>query len=107
MGVLPDKFRLAMLGDWGTGLYGGPVCARSIEKDTDGFQFVLHLGDVYYSGTQEEVEARFLALWPAVPSAIRRGLNGNHEMYTGGHGYFDVVLPRSGGLPEREAVATR
>ena len=94
IGALPDQFRLAILGDWGTGLYGAPVCARSIEDDPDGFQMILHLGDVYYSGTHEETEDRLLAFWPKVPGAINRGLNGNHEMFTGGYSYFDEVLPR-------------
>lgn len=90
---IPNTFRMAVIGDWGTGLYGAPTCAESIQNDTDGYDFLLHLGDVYYSGLEEEVEDRFLALWPKVPTAISRSLNGNHEMYTGGHGYFENLLP--------------
>ncbi len=93
IGLLPDQFRLAILGDWGTGLYGAPVCTRSIEDDPDGFQMILHLGDVYYSGTREETAARLFAFWPKVQGAVSRGLNGNHEMFTGGHSYFEDVLP--------------
>ncbi|MEO7653635.1 MAG: metallophosphoesterase, partial [Bryobacteraceae bacterium] len=92
--AIPNSFRISMLGDWGTGLYGAPFCARSIEADPP--DLVLHLGDVYYSGTRAEVQERFLALWPNVPGAMHRALNGNHEMYTGGHSYFDDILPRFG-----------
>ena len=85
--------RLAMMADWGTGLYGAPVCARSIEADSRLFDLLLHLGDVYYSGTQSEVRTRFLDKWPKRPEALNRACNANHEMYTGGEGYFRVLLP--------------
>jgi hypothetical protein len=88
---LPNTANIALLSDWGTGLYGAPVCAKSIEQ-AGGYDVVLHLGDVYYSGTESEIKSRFLDLWPKVPGAINRGLNGNHEMYTGGKAYFDIAL---------------
>ena len=90
---ITNNFRMAVIGDWGTGIYGAPVCAASIQADRDGYDLVLHLGDVYYSGLAEEIEDRFQRLWPAAPGAIGRSLNGNHEMYTGGHGYFEMLLP--------------
>jgi hypothetical protein len=85
-----------MMGDWGTGLYGAPVCADTIGKDPKGCGLLLHLGDVYYSGTEKEVAERFLALWPQVPGATSRALNSNHEMYTGGHAYFNQTLHQFG-----------
>jgi hypothetical protein len=94
--TIPSQYRVAILGDWGTGLYGAPVCAETIERmahdPAKRANMVLHLGDVYYSGTDEEVESRFLASWPTVPGAINRALNGNHEMYTGGHAYYKRIL---------------
>lgn len=89
-GALPASCRLAIFGDWGTGLYGAPVCARSIEKNGK-YDVVLHLGDVYYSGTKKEIAERFVEIWPKVPGALNRGLNGNHEMYTGGRAYFEAI----------------
>jgi hypothetical protein len=85
--------RVAMMADWGTGLYGAPVCARSIEADRRPFDLLLHLGDIYYSGTPSEVRTRFLEKWPKRPEALNRACNANHEMYTGGEGYFRVLLP--------------
>jgi hypothetical protein len=90
----PDAGRIAMIGDWGTGLYGAPEIAKSIERDRDPFAMLLHLGDVYYSGTENEVAERFLNLWPKRPGAINRAINSNHEMYSGGFAYFDKILPR-------------
>ena len=56
----------------------------------------MHLGDVYYSGTEKEVEERFLKVWPTEAATINRALNGNHEMYSGGFGYFKLILPAFG-----------
>ena len=91
--TVPDSFKVAMAGDWGTGLYGAPRIAQHISA-TGGFDLVLHLGDVYYSGTAEEVKERFLKLWPFGAGRMHRAINSNHEMYSGGYGYFDIVLPR-------------
>jgi hypothetical protein len=91
-----DSLRVAVLGDWGTGLYGAPECAKSIRKDPGGFGLLLHLGDVYYAGTEKEVQTRFLDLWPKVPNSVSRALNSNHEMYSGGHAYFNRTLKEFG-----------
>ncbi|MBA3712660.1 MAG: metallophosphoesterase [Pyrinomonadaceae bacterium] len=94
----PEDFRMAVLGDWGTGLYGAPLCAKSIEaekniaQDDKGYGVLMHLGDVYYSGDDHEVQKRFLDLWPKNPNTVSRAINANHEMYTGGHAYFKKIL---------------
>ena len=94
--TVPNAFRIAVFGNWGTGMYGAPVCAASIARDEKGFQLVLHLGGTYYSGTEDEIRNRLLAVWPRVQGALNRTLNGNHEMYSGGHGYFGIALPHFG-----------
>jgi hypothetical protein len=86
------EMRMALLGDWGTGLYGAPGCSRAIKAE-GGFHAVVHLGDVYYSGTPGEVRSNFLEHWPTVPGARYFACNGNHEMYSGGYGYFKGILP--------------
>ena len=92
----PEAFdntvRVALLGDWGTGLYGAPFCARSIAQEPKGYNLAVHLGDVYYAGNKGEVQERFLDLWPRNNAATNRALNSNHEMYTGGHAYFNLTL---------------
>lgn len=89
---LPNGARIGILGDWGTGLYGAPYCASSIANDPQPFDVLVHLGDVYYSGTSGEVNERFLAFWPQKNVKVSRALNSNHEMYTGGDGYFQLTL---------------
>jgi Calcineurin-like phosphoesterase len=93
---MPDNARIALLADWGTGLYGAPACAKCISSTKLPFTHVIHLGDVYYSGTASEIDERFTAFWPSVKGAKNLACNANHEMYSGGHGYFDKVLPRFG-----------
>ncbi len=93
---LPNQARAALLGDWGTGLYGAVPCAESIRQSRDRFDLLMHLGDVYYSGTRREVQERFLDLWPYREDAINRSINSNHEMYSGGYAYFENTLPKFG-----------
>lgn len=94
--AVENTFRLTIFGDWGTGLYGAPICAKSIANSPDRADLIFHLGDTYYSGTDKEVKNRLLAVWPQVPGARNRVLNGNHEMYTGGHAYFKHALAKFG-----------
>jgi hypothetical protein len=59
-------------------------------------QHVIHLGDVYYSGWPGEYQKRFLAPWP-VDTAKKDQigswiLNGNHDMYSGGKGFWETAL---------------
>jgi hypothetical protein len=90
---IPNTTRVALFGDWGSGLYGAPEIAKMIVATADRYQVVLHLGDTYYSGTESEVKERLLHGWPRVEGAINRTLNGNHEMYSGGKAYFNLALP--------------
>jgi hypothetical protein len=92
VGTLADVGRLAVIGDWGTNLYGAPVSAASIKR-TGTYEMLLHLGDIYYSGTEKETQQRFLDVWPTDAGKMSRAMNGNHEMYSGGYAYFDNILP--------------
>ena len=67
---LPDAARIAVLGDWGTGLYGAPKIGEQIRHDKQAYSMLLHLGDVYYTGTDSEEEKRFLDVWPYRDGAI-------------------------------------
>lgn len=89
--TIPDDARIAVFGDWGTGLYGAPAISQTI-TGLDRCDVVLHVGDTYYSGEQNEVHARLVGGWPKRPDGtINRALNGNHEMYSGGSGYFQAL----------------
>ena len=92
-GQLADSGRV--LPCWGTGARTRTVCgpsAASIEA-TGTYELLLHVGDIDHSGTEKEAQQRFIAAWPKTAGKMSRALNGNHEMYSGGFGYFDKILP--------------
>jgi hypothetical protein len=85
---LREQSKVGIIGDWGT----GEDLARSLleEVRNAGATALIHLGDIYYSGTQEEVQRNFLnpvreVFGPGFPVYT---LCGNHDMYSGGDGYY-------------------
>ena len=94
--------RMIVVGDWGSGIDRAQKIAKMIRavieegRRNGREQHVVHLGDVYYSGWGWEVDRRFLAYWPVkeeeAGSISSWSLNGNHDMYSGGYGYFDRLL---------------
>ncbi len=102
-----------MVGDWGSGLpharkVSDQMRSYTLQGLADGRDTnVVHLGDVYYAGFPSEYVDRFLQWWPVRPAEagdIRSwSMNGNHDMYSGGDGYFDTLLadPRFAGTRAR------
>ncbi len=89
--TIAEDAQIAVFGDWGTGLYGAPAISKTI-GGLDRCDVVLHVGDTYYSGEQSEIHDRLVRDWPIRPAGtINRSLNGNHEMYSGGQGYFQAL----------------
>lgn len=99
-----ENVRLSIAGDWGTGTDE----AESVANQMIRFQphFTIHIGDVYYVGDPLSVNENCLGIrnpsnnynpvtWP-LGSLGSFALNGNHEMYANGGGYFDVFLPELG-----------
>jgi hypothetical protein len=86
---LPSQARVALVADWGTGTSDAFALLQQIAaKQPD---LVVHLGDIYYSGQQAEVEDRFLSLCRrafASRSVPTYTLAGNHDMYSGGGPYY-------------------
>jgi Calcineurin-like phosphoesterase len=96
-----DVAEIVLVGDWATALPQAINVSNAIRahlvKNPDVERHVIHLGDTYYCGLREEYENRFLPHWPVdLGSPVSSwSLNGNHDMYTGGHGYFDTLLADS------------
>jgi hypothetical protein len=92
---LPNTCKVALLADWGADNdHSKRLGDLAIAKDAD---FVIHLGDIYYSGSHAESET-FLRNWPLRGADEKPlvgksfALNGNHEMYSLGRNYFTTVL---------------
>lgn len=91
--TIPNASTVALAADWGTGTIPAYKVAnqiRSLEPKPDG---TIHMGDVYYSGTPQEYRDWFLGEedWPR-GTRHTFALNANHEMYSGGKGYFETAL---------------
>jgi predicted phosphodiesterase len=103
-GPLGDQSRVAIVGDWGTGDATAKLLLRQIaQKHPD---VVIHLGDVYYSGTEHEFQNYFYDIWQnmfGLPPVVWGGklngiskpatfaLAGNHDMYAGGQEYYATI----------------
>ncbi|MEM7069035.1 MAG: metallophosphoesterase [Pseudomonadota bacterium] len=107
-----ESVSIVVVGDWGTGKYtpgnqingDGPAVAvmGAIEKIQP--DYIVHLGDVYYAGTEGIIETfgeedeKLMDCWPKDRFEDQdRGstcftMNSNHEMYDGANGYFNVAL---------------
>jgi hypothetical protein len=91
---LPVKAKVAVVGDWGTGQDAAKLVLRQIaNKNPD---VVIHLGDIYYSGTEFEVTNYFFNPWCQIlglpnPKITTFSLPGNHDYYSGGVAYFNMI----------------
>jgi len=98
-----DRLRIAVAADWATGTIESEKVAENILSAKP--HYTLHLGDVYFMGEKSQVEenclgestSRFDGVnWPVEEVRGSFALMGNHEMYSGGHGYFEKFLRHLG-----------
>jgi Calcineurin-like phosphoesterase len=97
---LGQQARLFILGDWGTGTERAGRVATAIHKQLVDPEFqgrdchVIHLGDTYVAGWPKEQAQHVIRLWPVRGGARATSwaLPGNHDYYSGGDGFFDVLL---------------
>eukprot|EP01084_Bolivina_argentea_P251793 422452_1 len=84
--------RIGILGDWG----GGNKLAQQTIDGLISFKpdLIIHLGDVYYSGTEKE----FINNYFKVLNKARENhkcpifsIPGNHDYYAGGKPFYDVI----------------
>ena len=87
-GKNPAAIKIALIADWGTG--EGPARHLLAEVGRQAPDVLIHLGDIYYSGTSREVQERFLTVCRETPglNIPIYTLSGNHDMYSGGQGYY-------------------
>jgi hypothetical protein len=86
--------RVALVGDWGTGAQPAVRILKQIASWKP--DVLIHLGDIYYSGTPAECESNFTSFIRSVlrsdnPDLAVYTLAGNHDMYCGGVGYYHLI----------------
>ena len=103
--------RLGLASDWGTGTDEAHRTGALIAAFEP--HYTIHLGDVYFVGDPAEVAQNFLGQappgarhtpcrWP-LGSKAAFALNGNHEMFARGFGYFDHLLTAMGEIKDGAA----
>jgi hypothetical protein len=85
---------IALFADWGTGTDTAVDLLREVALHNP--DVVIHLGDIYYSGTATECEANFTRIIDSVLQRDQKDipvytLAGNHDMYSGGAGYYGLI----------------
>jgi len=91
-GKLPANARVALVGDWGTGQdEARTVLLQIARKNPD---VVIHMGDIYYSATDFEVQNYFYQIWSGTLDLTKTAtftLSGNHDMFCGGAPYYKLI----------------
>jgi hypothetical protein len=85
---------VAIIGDWGTGTAEATALLGQVAAHKP--DVLIHLGDIYYSGTPAECQDNFRTVIdhvfgrPTNPMPVF-SLSGNHDMYSGGEGYYGLL----------------
>ncbi len=102
--IAPDA-RIALLSDWGTGRRTALAVLRDLAQHQP--DILVHLGDIYYAGTPSECEHNFHRPMTAELRAVRHPaiytLSGNHDMYSGGEGYYGLIGRLNDGAARQRA----
>lgn len=104
---LPADARIGVIGDWGTGLDDARQLVKLLVAQCRPTA-LLHLGDIYYSGTVREAACNFAAVLSAtfaeVPPRIPVfNLPGNHDYYSGGAGFYGLLDTLNAGPARQDA----
>lgn len=87
---------VALIADWGTGTASAINLLKGVAQQKP--DILIHLGDIYYSGTPFECDANFKRIVDSVFSRTGAATDipvftmpGNHDMYSGGEGYYGLL----------------
>jgi hypothetical protein len=97
---LPDKpdLVIGVIADWATGLDDAKWLLSEVMKKTP--DVLIHLGDVYYAGTDDAFSGNLLdPINAAAPNIPVYTVSGNHDMYAGGDPFY-WVLTQLNATPE-------
>ena len=95
---LPNDAKVALLGDWGTGMPDAAALLKDIMVKHSP-QAIIHLGDIYYSGTPSECQDYFAGVFQQVFDDVLGvgnripvfSIPGNHDYYSWGASYFSMM----------------
>ena len=91
---LPNDGKVAILGDWGTGMDDVKAMLEQVMAD-HAPSAIVHLGDIYYSGTADEAQKNFVDIFNEVFGNGARvpvfNIPGNHDYYAFGEGFYNTL----------------
>ena len=108
---LPDNAKVVMIGDWGSHMTDNVAMLRQALKRFKP-DAIIHLGDVYYSGTAFECKRNVLDVMDKLVKelGIQRPpfftIPGNHEYYSGGAGFHDMIGKINAGIAGAQQQAS-
>jgi predicted phosphodiesterase len=93
-GKLPADATIGLVADWATGQEQALEVLRQVKRQNP--QVVIHLGDIYYAGTESEVENYFALPWNSILKPEESGITslvlpGNHDLYAGGQPFYNLL----------------
>lgn len=93
-GSLPEDATVGVVADWATGEPEAIAVLEQVKSHNP--QVVMHLGDIYYAGTENEVENYFYQPWKKVleldtSKILSLALPGNHDLYAGGEPFYGLL----------------
>jgi predicted phosphodiesterase len=91
---LPAVATIGLVADWATGEPDALKVLKQVKRQNP--NIVIHLGDTYYAGTAHEMENYFFRPWIDILQPASSGITsfvtpGNHDLYSGGQPYYDVI----------------
>lgn len=100
---VPDNAKIAIIGDWGTGMEDAS-CLLNALLNYHKPEVIIHLGDIYYSGTPEECLNNYSGIFDDAFRDYGKRLPvftipGNHDYYAFGYGYYEMVKKINAFLP--------
>lgn len=103
---IPANAKIGVVGDWGTGRDRARIVLEQIKACAP--DLLIHLGDIYYSGTPEEYQENFIQIVNEVFERDKKDfpvftMAGNHDMYSGGKGYYSTVNTLNKGATKQGA----
>jgi len=92
---IPSSARVAIIGDWGTGMPDAELLLEALLA-TEKPDVLIHLGDVYYSGTPAEFQHNFASVLNTAVLKLGKAprvyaIPGNHDYYAGGGAFYDLI----------------
>ncbi len=108
--TFPANAKVMLIADWGTDLTDNVEMLRQGIKHLSP-DVIIHLGDVYYSGTEAECTRNVLNVMDDIfKDGTARipifAIPGNHEYYSGGGGFYKMIDQLNAGIPAARQKAS-